>query len=229
MPINGMIFDNRVPTAKAFRNGFQSTLSDGILSGCDITIPTPYTVTIGTGFIIVAGGIFKIDGAITVEMEDSFADYNYARIIATFDPSQTSTENTFEQISFSVDYANAISEFSALPHGNVNASISSGTYAAEVAIINHSNYTVYRKNMAGPNIKYVDSPATNVSITRNDGWVRFESPDGLPSGATVFSVTVRTWSTNNNPFSIIPYPPRAYITGVKDTEITGLVLRFWYF
>ena len=81
MPINGMIFDNRVPTAKAFRNGFQIALADGILSGCDITFNSPYSINIGSGFIIVAGGILKIDGAVTVNY--SWGSYAYTRIIAT--------------------------------------------------------------------------------------------------------------------------------------------------
>lgn len=241
MPINGMIFDNRVPTAKAFRNGLQVALADGILSGCDIVFASPYSITIGSGYIVIAGGIFKIDGSVTVNY--NFGNYAYTRIIATFDPSQISTETTFEQISFTVDYSDTIDGFSPLTKGDVNGSTSTGTYGIEVAIINNSNSTVYRKHIARANVKYIDGLASGDGTSKHTitigpgGYAGVTSPDDLPINSTLVSITVLSWSnnaTNPGPFSIIPYEngngkPYIYVMGTPGVKVDNLRLRYWYF
>lgn len=249
MAINGMIFDNRHPTAKSIRNALSNALDDGILNGCSITVSsaTPPVITIGSGFIIIAGGVFKIDGSQIVNTTSSASTKNYTRVIAKFTPSRTSTESTFDQIEFSADYSDTIEGFSSLMKGNVNAStVSSDTYySIEIAIINNSSRTIYRKNSAGPKIKYIDKLEIGTLVNNvrtlevgTNGYASVESPSGLPDTAKLLSVNVLHWTGNTNHFSLLMYgnkapnepagKPYVYITGPAGTKIYNLQLRYYY-
>ena len=154
MAIKGIIFDNQPPTAKGLRGGFHSALSDGIIDGCNITA-SGSNVTITSGLMNVAGGIFAITGTQTIAIE---RNTGYARIKAVLDLSKTATTEQFGQVYFAVDYANALTTFTNLVQQDVNTG--SGTlYEAEICTIalGSSGATgVARKYIAAPRIRYGD-------------------------------------------------------------------------
>ena len=57
--IQGITFDNQVVTAKDHGRLFHALLRDGVISGCNIT-KTTTSITVGTGYLLVAGRLIKI-------------------------------------------------------------------------------------------------------------------------------------------------------------------------
>lgn len=117
MAISGIIFENQVLTAKGLRSGFQASLSDGIISGCDITY-SGSTLTIAHGVMVVCGGIFSISGSQSLSISGTSG---VARVKAVVDISQTSTTEQFNQVSFVIDQAASESLLPALVQENINA------------------------------------------------------------------------------------------------------------
>ena len=138
MAISGIIFDNQVPTAKGLRGAFKSALSDGIVSGCEITY-SGMVVSIDDGLINVSGGIFQISGSedITIANTSSFA-----RIKAKIDLSESSTTSTFNQVSFAVDYSNTANGFAELIQEDINTGSSDAIYEAEICVVSISNNAI---------------------------------------------------------------------------------------
>lgn len=155
MAITGIIFDNQIPTAKGLRGAFKSALSDGIISGCNITY-SDLNVTIGQGLINVAGGVFQVVGNEVIELSGS---NTYARIKAKIDLSGDATESSFTQVSFVADYANSANGFSALTQQDINTG--SGTiYEAEICVVSKTSSAVtgiVRTATAESKILYGDS------------------------------------------------------------------------
>ena len=139
MAITGIIYDNQVPTAKGLRGAFKSALSDGIVAGCDIST-SGNTVTIGRGLINVAGGVFQISGTETINVSEATG---FARIKAVADMTRTATEEAFNQVYFTVDYAALANGFSALTQDDINAG--EGTiYEAEICVVEIANSAITR-------------------------------------------------------------------------------------
>ncbi len=116
--IHGVTFDNQSPTAKDHGRLFQGIITDGKLSGCAVTY-SGTLVTIGTGYMIVAGRLIQITAEEQVTINSSAA---YARICAQLDMSGTATTEEFAQVEFVVDYASSLNGFSAPTQEDVNAS-----------------------------------------------------------------------------------------------------------
>lgn len=241
MAIRGMIFDNQIPTAQAFRTGFFNSLNDGILQGCEISWVSPYVIEIGSGYIVVAGGIFKIDGTETITLDTSVYDHKYIRIYAEFDPSKDATEDEFEQISFGVQMStnNATPpSFDPLVKSNdVNASIPSGKYQAEIWVLNveNTNTNPYIIRNAISKVQYVDGSTVNVTIPSGGHYATISSPNDLPVNAQLVGVEVITWSNSNGPWNIIPYANRdsgnkhyVWLMASAGTTVSGLKLRYYY-
>lgn len=108
----------------------RAMLGDGILSGCEITY-SGSTLTMAVGYIIACGRSFQITTAQNWAVVD--ATSGFARLLATIDLTQTATETTFNQISFSIEYASAEDGFVDLEHEDIN---NSGTkYQIVVAVV----------------------------------------------------------------------------------------------
>lgn len=155
MAITGMTFDNQVPTAKGFRGTFMSALTDGIISGCEISY-SGLAVTIGQGLINLAGGVFQISGSETVNLANSGA---YARIKTKIDLSEAATVSTFNQVSIIADYANSANGFSSLVQEDINT----GTgviYESELCVVSISNGVIngiVRTAKSSSKIQYGDT------------------------------------------------------------------------
>lgn len=237
MAINGMIFDNRIPTARSFRTGFQAALTDGILDGCDIEFnSTNATITIGSGYIIIAGGVFKIDGSQTIDVN---TPAECIRVYAEFDPNGTSTPTDFNQITFGIQaqsgstFESALALLPDLRQDDVNMPDSTGKYQAEICILNRDTDRFFRIAKAKPKIKFIDAPAVNVT-TNSNGYAALDRPDGIDINTQILSVSILYWSSNTGPFNIIPYAnkgtgaPYAYVIATSGTKINGLQVRYYY-
>lgn len=155
MAISGIIFDNQVPTAKALRGAFKSALSDGIISGCNISF-SGLVVSIGPGLMNASGGIFQISGTETVQLENSGA---FARIKAVIDLSGDATSSSFNQVSFDVDYSSTINGFDPLIQQDINTN-TGPIYEAEICVVSISNGSItgiVRTALASSKIQYGDS------------------------------------------------------------------------
>lgn len=155
MAITGMIFDNQVPTAKGLRGTFMSALTDGIISGCPISY-SGLGVTISSGLINVAGGVFAVTGSEILNISSSSA---YARIKAKIDLSEIATSSAFSQVSFDVDYADSPTSFGALTQEDINTG-SGVIYEAEIwvlAITNGAISGVVRTAYSASKIQYGDT------------------------------------------------------------------------
>lgn len=156
MSIKGIIFDNQIPTAKGLRGGFHSALTDGIIEGCPITYQGSI-ITIGSGLMNVAGGIFQISGSETVSVSGSSG---FARVKAVLDLTRDASDSEhFNQVYFAVDYASSATGFTELTQDAVNTG-GGTTYEAEICVVKLSasgiaNLTRY--SAASPRIMYGDT------------------------------------------------------------------------
>lgn len=139
MSIHGVTFDNQSPTAKDHGALFAGILYDGILKGCNITY-FGTTISISPGYIIIAGRLFQVSSSESVGTSGSSS---YARLKAKVDLSGTSTEETFSQVSFLVDYASTESGFSDLTQQDINGS--GTTYEIELAIFRRTSTAIQEK------------------------------------------------------------------------------------
>lgn len=128
--INGIVFDNRYVRSKDMAVALQSAIPDGICTGCSLTYQGA-VLTIGTGFMIAAGRLIQVIASETFSMSQASG---YARIKLVIDLSNESTTDTFEQAYFAVEYAQALTGFSELIQGDINAG-SDLIYEMEVCIL----------------------------------------------------------------------------------------------
>lgn len=128
--IHGINFDNQVVSAKDHGRMFQCLLTDGILTGCAMSY-SGKNVTIGAGYLLVAGREMKLTSTATVSVAG--ATSGYARVVVTVDLSKEASTTNFEQANFSVSYASTITGFPALAKDDVN---NTGTkYEFELCVV----------------------------------------------------------------------------------------------
>ena len=155
MAITGITFENQVPTAKGLRGAFKSALSDGIVGGCAITY-SGLNVTIGSGLINIAGGIFQISGTEIISVSGSSA---FARIKAKIDMSRASTVSEFSRVTFEADSASSANGFTELVKEDINTG--SGTiYEAEICVVSIANGSIsgiVRTASASAKLQYGDA------------------------------------------------------------------------
>lgn len=95
----------------------RASLPDRRLSGCDLTY-SGYTLTMAAGSMLVCGRQFRHTAAQNWAVTG--ASSGYARLLLTIDVTKASTEDAFEQISTSIEYATAADGFAALRQDDIN-------------------------------------------------------------------------------------------------------------
>lgn len=103
MPIDGLFFENQYLTAKGLGAFGDVSLSDGILTGCGMSLGTN-TITISEGYAIVGGRVFHVPSTNLGFTPGS----GYASIVATVNTNLASEIDTFSQVSFRVIQGNSI-------------------------------------------------------------------------------------------------------------------------
>ena len=96
----------------------RAILPDRCLSGCELTY-SGYTLTMAAGSMIVCGRQFKHTAAQNWAITG--ATSGYARLLLTIDVTKASTEDSFEQIATSIEYASAVDGFSVLRQDDINS------------------------------------------------------------------------------------------------------------
>lgn len=96
MPIEGIFFENQYLTAKGLGAFGDASLSDGILTGCSMTVSSN-SVTVTEGYAIIRGRVFYIPQT-TLNIQTGTSSTAYTAIIATVDTTAASEEGTFSQV-----------------------------------------------------------------------------------------------------------------------------------
>lgn len=91
-------------------------MTDGILSGCEVTW-SGLTVTIAPGMMIACGRRIKLTEPVSITLN---AYVGYARIYVQIDASAASTKEAFEQVSFGARYASTPAGFVSGESGDIN-------------------------------------------------------------------------------------------------------------
>lgn len=118
--IQGITFDNQVVTAKDHGRLFHALLRDGVISGCNIT-KTTNSITVGSGYLLVAGRLIKITAAQTLYITLPSTP-GYFRVLATVNLTGTATTTEFDQVSLSTEFSRTLDGFRELTQGDVNGS-----------------------------------------------------------------------------------------------------------
>ena len=105
-------------------------LSDGILTGCELTY-AGYTLTMASGYLIACGRQIRRPTAQNWAISD--ATSGYARVLMTIDLTSTATEEVFDQVNTAVEYATAEDGFPALIQDDINATGSQ--YQVALAVV----------------------------------------------------------------------------------------------
>ena len=98
MSIKGVTFDMQSPTAKNHGALFAGILSDGIVSGCAVTV-SGKSCYIGAGYLIAAGRLVQLTARETVAIA---ATSGSVTIVLNIDLTKTATKDEFGQAYFSV-------------------------------------------------------------------------------------------------------------------------------
>ena len=105
-------------------------LSDGVLTGCDLTY-AGYTLTMAAGYLIACGRQIRRPTAQNWAISD--ATSGYARVLMTIDLTRTATEEAFDQVNTAIEYATAEDGFPALIQDDINATGSQ--YQVALAVV----------------------------------------------------------------------------------------------
>lgn len=108
----------------------RAILPDGILTGCEFKY-SGATLTMGAGNLLICGRQLRHVAEQGWAVTD--ATSGYARLILTVDLSKTATEDTFEQVDESIEYAASIAGFADLEKADINAA--GIRYQVEVCIV----------------------------------------------------------------------------------------------
>ena len=105
-------------------------LSDGILTGCDLTY-AGYTLTMAAGYLIACGRQIRRPAAENWAISD--ATSGYARVLMTIDMTRTSTEEVFDQVNTAIEYATSEDGFPELIQDDINTTGSQ--YQVSLAVV----------------------------------------------------------------------------------------------
>lgn len=129
MAIQGITFDNQLVSARNDGALYSGILEDGIINGCVLNF-TGNTLTIGAGYVIIAGRLLRLASSETVTTQASGA---VARVTFELDMNREATEESFTQARIFVQYAANVSQLPDLVQDDINGS---GTiYQMELCIL----------------------------------------------------------------------------------------------
>lgn len=182
-------------------------MPDGLLYGVDMSF-TSTLFTLGTGFMLVAGRMFEITAAENISISPGSG---YARVYVAIDTGGTATENSFDQVSFGVDYAATLDAFAELTQGEININQGAAVYQAEVAVlaINSSGATAIERQME------LVSPGAGTGAFAA---IAVTYPAGSTVTVTDGKITYTAPNTNGGALFIIPYAATWIVTATDGTE-----------
>ena len=114
----GVTFENQSVTPSDDAVVMRHTLTDGILTGCDMTYSDDI-LTMDAGYLIVCGRL--IHRPVVEDWVINDRTSGYARVVMAIDLSRAATVEVFDQVNVSIDYADSTSDFPALTKEDINA------------------------------------------------------------------------------------------------------------
>lgn len=229
--IRGITFAEQTVTPADDAIVRRAILSDGILSGCNITY-SGSTLTMAAGYVIACGRIFQITAAQNWAVVD--ATSGVARLVLTIDLTKTATETAFDQISFDIEYASAENGFVNLTQDDIN--IAGVRYQVAVAVVSLGAGGITgiisklekAEGGGGLNFKVVAGLTQPGSATENTIWVMAESltgwafsadePEEMSEGEVWISLGVSSPVAFNalrkNELRVYPISASQYLRGV---------------
>lgn len=179
--IRGITFAEQAVTPADDAIVRRAMLSDGILTGCEISY-SGSTLTMAAGYIIACGRSFQITTAQNWAVVD--ATSGVARLVLTIDLTKTATESAFNQIDFAVEYASAEDGFAGLVQEDINISGTKYQITAAVVSLGTGGITGIVSKLekteggGGLNFKVVAGLDQPGSATENTIWLKIPSMTG---------------------------------------------------
>lgn len=136
MSIRGITFNNQLVAAADHGTLYKRMFTDGRLKGCAISSNSS-AVSIASGYLIIAGRLVQNTSTVSIT---TAASGSYCRLKAVIDTSLPSTADSFQQVSFAIDYAASVSGFPALTQNDINAG-TGNIYEAALCIMRMSGST----------------------------------------------------------------------------------------
>lgn len=207
MSIRGSNFENQHPFASDHALVWAHCMPDGLLYGVDMSF-TSTLFTLGTGFMLVAGRMFEITATENISISPGSG---YARVYVAIDTGGTASENSFDQVSFGVDYAANLDSFPELTQGEININQGAAVYQAEVAVlaINSSGVTAIERQME------LVSPGAGTGAFAA---IAITYPAGSTVTVTDGKITYTAPNTNGSALFIIPYAATWIVTATDGTN-----------
>lgn len=207
MSIRGSNFENQHPFASDHALVWERCMPDGLLYGVDMSF-TSTLFTLGTGFMLVAGRMFEITAAENISISPGSG---YARVYVAIDTGGTASENSFDQVSFGVDYAANLDSFPELIQGEININQGAAVYQGEVAVlaINSSGVTAIERQ-----IELVSPGAGTGAFAA----IAVTYPAGSTVTVTDSKITYTAPNTNGSALFIIPYAATWIVTATDGTH-----------
>lgn len=137
MSIRGVTFDNQEVAAADHGLLFEAFSTDGILNGCAISF-SGANITMAAGYLLIAGRLIQNTAAMTLAASGSGA---YSRLVAVIDTTLPATTESFQQVSFRLDYAATPDGFAALTQDDINGG-TGNTYEAALVVFAMSGANV---------------------------------------------------------------------------------------
>lgn len=137
MSIRGVTFDNQEVAAADHGLLFEAFSTDGILNGCAISF-SGANITMAAGYLLIAGRLIQNTAAMTLTASGSGA---YSRLVAVIDTTLPATTESFQQVSFRLDYAATPDGFAALTQDDINGG-TGNTYEAALVVFAMSGANV---------------------------------------------------------------------------------------
>ena len=146
-------------------------LSDGVLTGCELTY-AGYTLTMASGYLIACGRQIRRPTAENWAISD--ATSGYARVLMTIDLTRTASEEVFDQVNTSVEYATAEDGFPALIQDDINATGSKYQVVLAIVSLGTGGITGIASCLA-PARSY----GSNYNLTDNSDFTQFVAQAGV--------------------------------------------------
>lgn len=206
MSIRGSNFENQHPFASDHALVWERCMPDGLLYGVDMSF-TSSLFTLGTGFMLVAGRMFEITAAENISISPGSG---YARVYVAIDTGGAATENSFDQVSFGVDYAATLEAFTELTQNEININQGAAVYQAEVAVlaIDSTGATAIERQME------LVSPGAGTGAFAA---IAVTYPAGSTVTVTDGKITYTAPNTNGAALFIIPYAATWTVTATDPT------------
>ena len=206
--LKGCTFDNQNVTSQNDGGLYQTIFpQDGILWGCSMSVTTD-TLTIQPGEMMIGGRLIWVDGATSIQLSDPIAN-GYGQLVLEIDLSQTSTQDTFNQVSAQFVYSTTTT-FPELTQGDINEPGGDMIYQQQLAVvtISGSNITGITSQLGNAVIdaEMLGGKLPNEYATATQG---AKADAAMPKSGGTFTGTVTSRA-------LTPYQNNTYNMGSSD-------------